>query len=87
MSKDQEFTPMEKGATNLGTKKSRQKAGVIKSRAKHVDGTIHLKPQIEDTDVGVEFFQPILEGETIVGVLHKCSCGKTAEVRFQYADQ
>jgi len=63
----------------------RQKTGVIKSSRNNVKGILHIEAP-EETEQGVEFFQPIKEGDLIVGVIHKCSCGKTSELRFQYSD-
>ena len=87
MSSDQDFKPLERNASGLSSPKRRVKLGVIKGSKSHISGTIHLHPPLEETEEGVEFFQPIYDGDTIVGVLHKCSCGKTAEIRFQYTDQ
>ena len=87
MSKDQDFTPLNLGKDKTEVKHRRYKSGVIKSGEKHVEGSVRIVPQIEETEAGVEFFQPIYEGDIIIGVLHKCSCGRTAEVRFQYEDQ
>ncbi len=60
--------------------------GVIKYNHNRVSGIIHLDPEDEDHGHGVEFFQPITEGDLIVGVIHKCACGKTSELSFQYSD-
>ncbi len=71
--------------TLFESRQKRQKTGVIKSKRSHINGLVQLDP-IEENDGGVEFFQPIYEGELIVGVIHKCSCGKTSELRFQYSE-
>ncbi len=86
MSTDDDFKSMNEDETPFESRKNRQKAGVIKSNRNQVKGTLHLDPQEEDLDHGIEFFQPITEGDQIVGVIHKCSCGKTSELRFTYSD-
>jgi len=85
MNENDEFEELEEGNSPFEPRQQRQKTGVIKSSRNHVKGTVHLDP-VEETDHGVEFFQPIYEGELIIGVIHKCSCGKTSELRFQYSD-
>lgn len=32
----------------------------------------------------VDFAQPIIRGSDIIGVLHTCACGKTAEIMFDF---
>ena len=86
MAMDDDFTPMDHNNPHEKPKRRRIQSGVIKSHRKHLEGTLHLEPHEEDTESGVEFFQPIVEGDTIVGVVHRCSCGKTAELRFQYSE-
>mgnify|MGYP007123672947 CR=1 FL=1 len=63
-----------------------QGKGVLKNKHNRISGMVHLNPQDEDLGHGVEFFQPITEGDLIVGVIHKCACGKTSELSFQYSD-
>ena len=60
------------------------KLGVIKKSRHKEQGVFVMEPNLEDHDDGVEFFQPVYEGEVVVGMIHKCSCGKTSEVRFEY---
>jgi len=31
--------------------------------------------------------EPIIEDNNIIGVVHKCSCGKVIEIRFEYANE
>ncbi len=85
MSKEDEFLDIADNQDQFTAHKKRQKKGVIKSGQNHVKGTLLLEPKDEDGGDGVEFFQPIYEGDLIVGVIHKCTCGKTAELRFQYS--
>lgn len=85
MSTNDDFKSMNDEDGPFISRKPRQKTGVIKSGRNRVKGTVHLEP-LDDFEHGVEFFQPITEGDTIVGVVHKCSCGKTSELRFQYSD-
>ncbi len=86
MMNDEEFEGSEEFSEQFSPRKRRQTSGVIKSGRNHVKGIVHLDPGNEDQEGGVEFFQPIYEGDTIVGVMHKCACGKTSELRFQYTD-
>lgn len=83
---DEDFKNMNVEDGQFLARKIRQKTGVIKSKRNHVNGTLHLDPQEEDSGHGIEFFQPITEGDVIIGVVHKCSCGKTSELKFQYSD-
>ncbi len=87
MNTDDEFVDISDNANPFPECKRRQKKGVIKNARNHMSGRIHLDPPDEESQEGVEFFQPIYEGELIVGVIHKCSCGKTSELRFQYTEQ
>ena len=87
MNDQDDFVGMDETENQFTKQKIRQKSGVIKNARNHMNGTIHLDPLEEDQEDGVEFFQPIYEGDIIVGVIHKCICGKTAELRFQYSDQ
>ena len=45
---------------------------------------ISLEPDPEPESVEIT---PLIEDETIVGLLLKCSCGKTHEVRFDYGEE
>ena len=85
MNTPDDFRELGHGESPFEPRLKRQKTGVIKSVRNHVKGTIQLDP-LEVEEQGVEFFQPIYEGELIVGVIHKCSCGKTSELRFQYSE-
>ncbi|MEA3285984.1 MAG: hypothetical protein U9Q77_01225 [Candidatus Marinimicrobia bacterium] len=87
MMNNDEFVEMDETENQFTKQKTRQKSGVIKNVNSHMKGTIHLDPVEENQEDGVEFFQPIYEGDLIVGVIHKCNCGKIAELRFQYSDQ
>ncbi len=87
MEKDDHFVEINDNESQFLNHRKRQKKGVIKSTRNRVKGTIHLDPREEASGEGVEFFQPIYEGDMIVGVIHKCSCGKSSELRFQYSDQ
>ena len=84
---DDEFMDLTDNQDQFKEHKVRQKRGVIKKARNQVKGTVHLEPLDEESGDGVEFFQPIYEGETVVGVIHKCSCGRASELRFQYSDQ
>lgn len=81
------FIPVDGDKAEISPRKQRQKAGVIKKSRNQITGVRQLDPPDEHDDQGVEFFQPIYEGELIIGVIHKCSCGKTSELRFQYSDK
>ena len=82
---DDEFKDLEDEIAPFAHTQKRQKTGVIKSGRNKVKGMLRLEPQ-EEGQHGIEFFQPIMEGELIIGVIHKCSCGKTSELRFQYSE-
>ena len=70
MRTEDEFEGLEENEEQFIPQKRRQKTGVIKNNRNKVKGTLHLDPQ-EEREHGVEFFQPITEGDQIVGVLHK----------------
>ncbi len=72
---------------NAGTLRHRRQVteGQLIKSGRHRDvGTIVLDPGAQEESDGIEFFQPVMESEKIVGIVHKCSCGKTSEVRFEY---
>ena len=83
---DGEFKSMDQTGHEFKPAKKRQRKGVIKSDRHHLEGKLKLEPDDVEMETGVEFFQPIYEGDVVVGVIHRCSCGKTSEVRFQYGD-
>ncbi len=85
MTTNDDFEGLEENEISFTKQKKRQRTGVIKSGRNKVKGTLHLEPT-DETEHGIEFFQPIMEGELVVGVIHKCSCGKISELRFQYSD-
>jgi len=87
MDTDDKFIEMDGVGDTFKPVKKKQRFGVIKNVRNHASGVVHLDPGAEDADDGIEFFQPIYEGELVVGVIHKCACGRTAELRFQYSDQ
>ena len=87
MNNDESYQEMEQSDFVRKRAKKKQKTGVIKHSQNEVTGKVQIDPHEMDTDHGVEFFQPIMEGDLVVGVIHKCSCGKTSELRFQYSDQ
>jgi len=82
----EDFSEINDDNIQFATYKKRQKSGVIKKDRNHLSGKIQLGIQTEEIEQGVEFFQAISEGDLIVGVIHKCSCGNTSELRFQYSD-
>ncbi|MCF6238276.1 MAG: hypothetical protein L3J79_05610 [Candidatus Marinimicrobia bacterium] len=84
---EHDFLELDERKDQFAKRKIRQKGGVIKKARNNIQGTLHLDPMDEDSEDGVDFFQPIYEGDLIVGVIHKCICGKTAELRFQYSDK
>ena len=87
MNRDADFIGLDKQGNTFRKQKKILHNRVIKSDRNQISGTLHLQPPAADLDDGVEFFQPIYEGDLIIGVIHKCSCGKTSELRFEYSDQ
>ncbi len=87
MQKDGEFLAMQDDNSQFSKGVKHQKSGVIKQGRSHVSDTIHLQVSEESMDEGVEFFQPIYDGELIVGVTHRCLCGKISKLRFEYPNQ
>lgn len=82
-----EFTAM--NAATTGEQRRKRpilQRGVVK-RQRLVDSQpVHLQAENQGPEEGVEFFEPIYEGDLIVGVMHKCVCGRTSELRFEYGD-
>jgi len=78
---------------NLKFFKSRGKV-IIKNIIK--EQTVNYSPPIFvggestfETPIDNEFeheheIEPIIENEEVVGVMHRCSCGKATEIRFDY---
>ena len=87
MSDNTEFIALNNQGQQFASAKKKQKTGVIKRTRNQTSGVVVIQPEMEESDDGVEFFQPIYEGDLVVGVLHKCVCGRTAELRFQYSEQ
>ena len=86
METDEEFNDLNEDNFQFTPYIKRQKTGVIKKERNHASGKLHLDVSVEEIEHGVEFFQAITEDDLIVGVIHKCSCGKTSELRFQYSE-
>ena len=38
----------------------------------------------QHTDAGEPEVEPILENEQVVGIIYKCTCGKTSEIHFDF---
>ena len=86
MTDNDDFVEYDKQAPSFKPVKKKQRTGVIKHVRKQSQSIVHLGPGEEESEEGVECFQPIYEGDVVVGVIHKCVCGRTAELRFQYSD-
>ncbi len=87
MQNDDQFLAMQDNDLQFSKSVDHPKSGVIKHDRNRVSGTIHLTVPEENLDEGVEYFEPIYDGEVIVGVTHRCHCGKISKLRFEYATQ
>jgi len=60
-------------------------APVIKSHHVRDDRQVIIKADESDLDDDEEgLVQPIIEHNEVVGVIYRCTCGKVAEIRFQF---
>ena len=87
MQEDDQFLAMQDNDSQFSKRVSHQKSGVIKQDRSRLSGTIHLPVSKQNMDEGVEYFEPIYDGELIVGVTHRCHCGKISKLRFEYGNQ
>lgn len=83
---DEQFTPFgsEQEESETPARYRILRAGVLKTDQLKEGASVCLEPENVEEDQGVEFFQPVYDGNTVVGVIHKCACGRTSELRFEY---
>lgn len=73
---------------------SRKKpSGIIKQRSINVSTPVKIENRkmkladSEGSNIFTEKTSPILENGEIIGVLHRCSCGKETRIYFDYEEQ
>lgn len=85
MEMDKEFKPFLDDRISGIKHKSSPKHTVIKTQLVNMQSP--LKVEIDESDFEDEeneSIEPIVEDGEIMGVIHKCSCGKVAKIRFEY---
>ncbi len=85
-----DFTPWIKEQSQSPATSRPRQSRVIKGRMVRIaepakiTHEISLEPDPKPENVEIN---PLIEGDTIVGLLLKCSCGRTHEVRFDYGEE
>ncbi len=49
-----------------------------------VGGELHFENPLDQDLEHDHEIEPIIENDEVVGVIHRCSCGKATEIRFDY---
>lgn len=69
----------------LPEKKGRIRGPIIKNDLIRVSKSVTVK--IAKDRFGsnmIDYVQPIMQGQDIVGITHTCSCGKSTEIMFEF---
>lgn len=80
-----EFQPLLEDSVTAITRKLRPEQRVIKQ--KDVKLNKPIKIDIDESgseNSSAESIEPIIEDDCAVGVIHRCICGNSTEIRFDY---
>jgi len=87
MCKDDDFQPLLKDNISEIKPQFSRKHTVIKDKLIRLKHPVKIK--IDEKDFGDnegESIQPIISNGEIVGVIHRCSCGKVTKILFEYVE-
>lgn len=71
--------------SNPGNRTPIYKQKVIRSQRIQLNKPITINAESMNDD-GSESVEPMVENGQVVGIIHRCSCGKVTEIRFQMDD-
>jgi len=87
MVNEEPFKPIETKDAALLSKQVKKRPIIIKGPAVKLEEPVKVvSPETSSVKQGEGYFQPIIEGDQIVGVIHVCTCGRRSELRFEFED-
>jgi len=87
MANEELFKPIEAKNAVLLSKHVKKRPTIIKGPAVKLEEPVKVvSPETSSLKQGEGYFQPIIEGGQIVGVIHVCTCGRRSELRFEFED-
>jgi len=78
-----DFKPLRKDAFTEPNHDFRTKQGVIKQKDVKIHNPVKLSIE-ESESILPESIQPMIEDGCVIGVIYRCECGKSTEIRFEY---
>lgn len=88
MNSRSKLQPIYKNVSGVKNHKIFRKRNIIKDRVIKQHTPVKIKMnESRSFGIGEElngFIEPIVKEGDIIGLIHKCSCGKVAEIQFEY---
>jgi len=80
-----EFHPLEQETFSETASPSLKNRTVIKNQFVKLHSPIKIEvDEINYQEDRGDLVEPVLENGDVVGLVHRCSCGKVMEIRFEY---
>jgi len=87
MANEEFFKPIDAKEADFVSKHVKKRPTIIKGPAVKLEEPVKvISPESPNFKEGEGYFQPIIEGGQIVGVIHVCTCGRRSELRFEFED-